>query len=296
MESLSRCTLGKGIFILNEVFVVFLLAVSTACGLSAPAQIPATPLAITQESSEIPSTPLPTDIQDQLSVVTAPYPTLEVETAQETPVSLDLDASEIQPEISSVSPELCSPLGEHPLDELPQIVSAPYHPPPPGKEERHHGVDFSYYRRGDRMTIQGMGVQAMLPGRVAASLADSFPYGNTLIMESVADTLTPAIVDEIGLQAGESLYVLYAHMEDAPDLSIGDPVHACQPLGTVGKSGNAGIAHLHLETRIGPAGAVFEGMLFYSTQASEMEMANYLLWRTSGVFRHFDPILLLSVP
>jgi hypothetical protein len=35
-------------------------------------------------------------------------------------------------------------------------------------------------------------------------------------------------------------------------------------------------------------------MMFYSTRASQAEMDNYVLWRTSGTFQHFDPMRLLS--
>jgi len=61
----------------------------------------------------------------------------------------------------------------------------------------------------------------------------------------------------------------------------------------VGMSGNAGVPHLHIETRIGPAGARFSGMRFYDTLATQQERDNYLLWRTSGVYRHFNPMDLL---
>jgi hypothetical protein len=61
-------------------------------------------------------------------------------------------------------------------------------------------------------------------------------------------------------------------------------------------SGNTDIPHLHLETRLGRAGTVFESIRFYDTRATIEEMDNYVLWRTSGVFRHFDPMALLSYP
>jgi hypothetical protein len=54
--------------------------------------------------------------------------------------------------------------------------------------------------------------------------------------------------------------------------------------------------HLHLETRIGPQGATFlEGMKYYDTRATEAEQANYEMWRTSGYFRHFDPLDLINM-
>jgi murein DD-endopeptidase MepM/ murein hydrolase activator NlpD len=189
---------------------------------------------------------------------------------------------------------LCSPLGIHPLEELPQIVGDPYKPPPPGREERHHGVDFAYYHWQDRDTMLGEPVQAVLPGTVATVLDDLYPYGNMVIVETPQDSLPVDIVELLEFSKGESLYLLYAHMNQTPMVVLGETVEACQPLGKVGMSGNTDIPHLHLETRLGPAGTVFESMRFYSTSATIEEMENYVLWRTSGVYRHFDPMILLT--
>lgn len=190
--------------------------------------------------------------------------------------------------------KICSPLEIHPLQELEEIISDPYNPPPAGREERHHGVDFSYYRFGERLSIQGVGVQSALAGRVSASLADSFPYGNVVIVETPAVNLPGGWLERLGAAEGESLYMLYAHMQDSPQVSLGDPVTACQSLGAVGMSGNAGIAHLHLETRLGPPGAVFAQMQYYDTRATREQRETYELWRTSGVFRHINPMDLLT--
>jgi murein DD-endopeptidase MepM/ murein hydrolase activator NlpD len=106
--------------------------------------------------------------------------------------------------------------------------------------------------------------------------------------------LPAGVAERIQIEEGESLYVLYAHMERPPSLALGDHLDACQSIGTVGKSGNAGGAHLHLESRLGPAGTRFSGIAYYKAWATEEQRANYLLWRTSGIFNHFDPMLLLS--
>jgi murein DD-endopeptidase MepM/ murein hydrolase activator NlpD len=190
--------------------------------------------------------------------------------------------------------QLCSPLAEHTLEELPEIISDPYHPPPPGKEERHQGVDFSYYRRGDRMSIQGVPVQSILSGVAAASLEDKFPYGNMVIVETPIEDLPADLAERLDYSPGESLYILYVHMEQAPEVALGEAVNACQGLGSVGKSGNAGVTHLHIETRIGPAGQQFPSMAYYDLKASEEEKAAYLRWRISWDFRHFDPMVLLT--
>jgi murein DD-endopeptidase MepM/ murein hydrolase activator NlpD len=174
------------------------------------------------------------------------------------------------------------------------IVSDPYRPPPEGSEARHHGMDFAYFHKFERAAIEGAGIQSVLDGQVAAAIVDSFPYGNMLIIETPLQALPATLRELIQISAGESLYVLYAHMERPPEARLGDSVRACQPLGAVGKSGNAGGAHLHLEARLGPAGTRFAGMGYYKAWASDEQRANYLLWRISGTYRHFDPMILLS--
>jgi murein DD-endopeptidase MepM/ murein hydrolase activator NlpD len=196
----------------------------------------------------------------------------------------------------TVSPamRICSPLAEHGLDELAAIISDPYHPPPMGKDDRHQGVDFSYYRQAGRSTIEGEGVQSVLTGRVAAAIRDSFPFGNLVIVESREDDLPNGLRQALNLSEGQSLYVLYAHLDAPPLVQPGDAVRACQALGAVGKSGNAGVAHLHLETRTGPEETSFTEMAYYTLQASQAARDNYFLWRMSGVFQHFDPMILLG--
>lgn len=191
--------------------------------------------------------------------------------------------------------QLCSPLEGDTLAELFEIISDPYAPPPAGKDERHHGVDLAYYRREDRLSIEGVTVQALLPGVVAAAIADRLPYGNMVIIETPLSEIPPDLAAWLGLSEGESLYHLYAHFGQSPLVQRGERVLCGQPLGMVGRTGyNIVEPHLHLETRIGPAGTTFESMAYYTTQASAAERAAYELWRTSGVYRHFDPMTLIG--
>jgi len=140
----------------------------------------------------------------------------------------------------------------------------------------------------------GEPVQSALPGVVASVLNDNYPYGNMVMVETRREDLLPELVSRLQIPEGESLYLLYAHLNLPPLVRLGQPVEACQPLGEVGMSGNTDIPHLHLETRLGPAGTIFESMRFYDTRATQEEMDNYKLWRTSGVFRHFDPMDLFT--
>ncbi len=81
-----------------------------------------------------------------------------------------------------------------------------------------------------------------------------------------------------------------------PPFEIGDIVTCGQILGKVGQSGyNIPVAHLHIETRLGPQGAKFKPMAYYDTQAVTAENESYLRWRISGEFEHFDPMLIFEV-
>jgi murein DD-endopeptidase MepM/ murein hydrolase activator NlpD len=259
------------------LIAILLCMVLPACGTASPAATPAAnPLAV----SPSPDLPL------VHTVPAAPF------TA--TPSAAPTTTQPNHPISTAVPPVvLCAPLYEHTLTELPEIVSAPYNPPPMGSDARHQGVDFSYYRRGDRSSILGIGVKSVFAGRVAASIAGSFPYGNVVIVETPATDLPSEMVEQLGVEGGESLYTLYAHMGAVPLVSLGDSVKVCQPLGEVGKSGNAGVPHLHLEMRVGPSNQQFASMAFYSTQTTQEERDNYMLWRMSGEFRHFDPMTVL---
>jgi len=225
--------------------------------------------------------------------ITVPQPQVHTKTQATLPIATPLlTATSTQTAVPVF--QICSPLAVHGLQELREIVSDPYRPPPPGKDMRHHGVDFSYYRHGDRTTIQGIEVQSVLPGRVAASLTETFPFGNLVIIETSSEYLPEELRSALGITPQRSLYLMYAHMESSPEVMLGQNVSACQPIGKVGKSGNAVEPHLHLETRTGPPGAVFQSMGYYQADHTEQEKANYLLWRTSGTYQHFDPMWLLN--
>lgn len=231
------------------------------------------------------------------SLNTRPSPT-QVENAPRLPGETAVPISDVgelssSAEIAKSALIICSPLSLHPLSELREITSDAYRPPPPGKEERHHGIDFSYYRHGDRLTIQGVGVQSVLPGKVAASLVESYPYGNVVIVETPYSALPEEVTDLLPIGVEQSIYTLYAHLDQPPLVSSDENVASCQALGQVGKSGNAVEPHLHLEMRIGPAAVVFHHMGYYKAANTEEERSNYVRWRTGGEFNHFDPMLVL---
>jgi len=212
---------------------------------------------------------------------------------------------------------VCSPLEEETLDTLPLILVNPLVIPPIGRDDGHHGLDFSYYRRGLRESIQGIEVYAILSGKTVLTLPDQIPYGNTIVIETPLSelptslqeelkTIYQTVPDEVHYQ-GEcpeitppvftgdfSVYHLYAHMETPSTFRAGDSIECGAALGTVGNSGRSSNPHLHLETRLGPSNANLGDMAFYETVYTEQQRANYCLWRMSGYFQLFDPFLLFK--
>ena len=216
--------------------------------------------------------------------------------------------------------QVCSPLQSIPIDQIAAAVTNPYNPPPPGSDMPHAGVDISDLIPGTQIARPGMPIQAALPGLVAMAQPDRFPFGNAALIETPLDQLPPAWVEALHLPAPlswpppksaltcpegilkrtwdtarRSLYVLYAHMQAAPVLKTGKDVTCGQAIGVVGKSGNALNPHLHLEVRIGPAGARFTSMAHYDNSATLEEMAGYCAWSVSGLFQVVDPLAVLGV-
>jgi len=269
-----------------ELLVVLLLSI-TGCinkgiEVTIPTHISTKPESIISESTSIIESPLPTQEKKPSSTVLTTSQTANYKPSRTATVLSELMT--------------CSPLAEHRIDELSEIVSSPYDPPPMGKDDRHQGVDFAYYNRGERPTIEGEGVQAIMAGRVAAVLNNQNPYGNMVMIETTWDFVPVETREDLLIDKGESVYHLYGHLKYTPVLSaawVGCGAH----LGFVGDTGyNIAMAHLHLETRIGPSGTDFDDMRFYDTRASEAERENYALWRMSGLYRHFDPLLLFEIP
>ena len=147
---------------------IFLAACGTG-GERIPATQTAIPGMITPTQPLMTETLIPTETQSPTFTVTAPPP---MDTA--TP---------------KLVLQLCSPLAEQTIQEIPEIITDPYNPPRPGDDARHHGTDFAYYRRKDRTTIAGELVQALVGGEVVAVIQDQMPYGNMMIIETSRDLL-----------------------------------------------------------------------------------------------------------
>jgi murein DD-endopeptidase MepM/ murein hydrolase activator NlpD len=191
--------------------------------------------------------------------------------------------------------QFCSPLEDHNLADLLEIISFPYDPPPAGKDTGHHGVDFAYYRRGERLSILGVPIQSVLPGKIAVANQNLAPYGFMVIVETPFEKLPVQAVEQLGIPSQQSLYLLYAHMNEPPIVEEGSFVDCGQRLGYVGNTPEewSSAPHLHFEARYGPAGGQFSGMQFYDKRSQVDQMEKYSLWRMSGEYTLLDPLALL---
>ncbi len=211
---------------------------------------------------------------------------------------------------------ICSPLHGYSQDQIPGLVSNPFNPPPPGSDNPHAGVDLADRQPGSLIALAGRPVQAVLPGAAAAVVADRFPFGNALIVETPLSNLPPAWVAGLNLPLPfkgpaphttltcpstglpifdsdqQSIYILYAHMQEKPQLRLDDTVACGQRIGLVGSSGNALNPHLHLEARVGPSGARFQSLSHYDNHATLAEMDAYCTWTVRGIFQVIDPLIL----
>jgi murein DD-endopeptidase MepM/ murein hydrolase activator NlpD len=163
----------------------------------------------------------------------------------------------------------------------------------------------------------GLPVLSALNGRVAGVIHNRQPYGNAVIIETSLANVPAAWLPEFPTPVptlhpapnlycppdpthytavpGRSLYLLYAHFNQPPAVALNQSVACGQAIGEVGTTGRSVNPHLHLETRVGPAGVTFPEMAHYENSATESEMSTYCTWRVSGLFQAFDPVKLLSL-
>ena len=219
--------------------------------------------------------------------------------------------------------KVCSPLAGETLSELTEIITQPFKPPRAGQDvenDDHHGVDFAFYRRKDLLSIDDLPILSALDGEVVTIINDKFPYGNAIIIETHMDSLSPILLDQLNppstqptvvpdpkfnwvpgelpfqlSETSRSLYIYYAHLKYPTDFKTGDKVTCGQQIGQVGNTGDSSNPHLHFETRIGPSGARFESMAYFTAQSTQSERYNYIVWRVTNLFQLFDPMVLLSI-
>lgn len=264
------------------------------------------------------ATPLPNWSPTPEAHPSTPTATLAVPTETDTPTPLPATSTTL-PQTPILTLEVCSPLQGYDLDDLPDIISNPYNPPAPGSDDPHQGVDLADRLPDSQAAVTGMGVRAVLSGQVAGVVADRFPYGNAVLVETplqdfpdgwlaegflpdplpqplVNPALTcPQVTPPTSESGMRSIYILYAHLQAQPEVEPGQQVRCGDSLGAIGESGNALNPHLHVEARVGPAGAVFSSMAHYDNRATQDEMGLYCLWRVSGVFQVIDPLVVFAL-
>lgn len=167
--------------------------------------------------------------------------------------------------------------------------------PSSGKDDGHPGLDLGHWYLNGEASILNDPVQPVLTGSVAAASKSRPPLGALILIEVLYPNLPPALINRVPIPAGKSLYMLYAHLVDAPPLRIGKSVSCGEEIGRVGLTGWTGAPHLHFETRWGPPGMTFSGMAYYTADATATESKNYETFRMSGQFHPFDPMLLLTI-
>ena len=256
------------------------------------------------------------------SVSSTPDPGLETPTFTIQPtVPAKPTGTSFQPTLTpSLQTRVCSPLEGESLSELSEIITQPFKMPRPSQDDGHHGVDFSFYRRKDLLSIDNLPIFSALDGEVVTIILDKYPYGNAIIIETPLNSISDILLNQLNLpsiqptivpdpkfnwtpeelpfqlsETSRSLYILYAHLKYPPDVHLGDNVTCGQQIGRVGNTGNSYISHLHFETRIGPSGARFESMAYYTAQSTQSERYNYIVWRISNMFQLFNPMVLLSI-
>jgi len=217
---------------------------------------------------------------------------------------------------TSIQTEFISPLEGINLEELQEIISNPFFYSGDGKDDGHHGTDFSFYQYKTFDKIENLPVQSITSGIVRSVINNRPPYGYMVMIETPFSSLPVFLRDRLLMHNTESeipfhtnlscpdfqlpensqtiesysLYILYAHLHDLPEVQIDSHVLSGYPIGKVGNSGSSGNPHLHLEFRIGPMGYNFEEMSHYNNTASQNELSNYCLWRVSGLFYQIDPM------
>ena len=227
--------------------------------------------------------------------------------------------------------QVCSPLEDIAIPALLELITNPYSPPSLGLDDPHQGVDFSMLDPFTEIALEGHPVNAVLSGKVTATLQNRFPYGNAIIIETKINSIPPNTHPDLKLPTpvsspeqpvnltcpsldlndlayfpssedmplsefgtkSRSIYILYAHLLVPDEIQPGNLVRCGQSLARIGTSGNAINPHLHLEIRVGPSDITLGSMAHYDNSATLSEMANYCLWRVSGLFQLIDPMTVL---
>ena len=256
--------------------------------------------------------------QSSTQVPTANLPLSTATTSPTSPPTPDPTATLSPTPTQEIAAGVCSPLIGIGREKLYRITSNKYVSPLPYVEGGHPAIDLSFYGFETFTTFKNFPLQAVLPGKVVLVENNRFPYGYMLLVETPLSQVDPSFLSSIPQPtpfpesiytiadlcpltgspvtwdaSGKSIYVLYAHMAQLPEPSVGDDISCGQPIGFAGTTGNSVEDHLHLEMRIGPSNAQFDSIASQHSSATLEERYNYCIWSISGVFQPFDPAILL---
>ncbi|MEI7848210.1 MAG: M23 family metallopeptidase [Chloroflexota bacterium] len=213
--------------------------------------------------------------------------------------TLDIEASSTAQTISASLPNtVCSPLAIQPLDKLSKMITQPFIMPLGTDvggytDGGHHGLDVGFNTRG-MLRFIGTPILAAVEGKVSSIIYNRPPYGNMVILETTYDHIPQKVIINQKIPAGDSLYVLYAHMQNLQPLKIGQVIKCGHLIAEAGLSGITSGPHLHFETRWGPPDAKFPVMGAYRGDVTPDEMKYYKIWRMSRIYKLFDPFVLLN--
>jgi RHS repeat-associated protein len=119
-------------------------------------------------------------------------------------------------------------------------------------------------------------------------------YGNVLIVEYNYNWLPQSVKDDLGqnIDEGQSVFILYAHLQEKSPLEPYDSVSPQDLLGHVGNTGFSDGAHLHVETKIGDPSDFGYGLLvadpYTLPMAYEPFFQDYCLW--SAWWNNLTPV------
>lgn len=213
--------------------------------------------------------------------------------------NIEILATPIKPHfLVTGTQHICSPLAIQPLDKLTEIITQPFIMPllmqdGSYSDGGHHGLDLGFVLRGKQRFL-GTPILSAIDGKVASIIRNRPPYGNMVMLETSFDNIPPQIVAAHSIPPEDSLYTVYAHLQNLQPLEIGQIVKCGHQIAEAGLTGITSGPHLHLETRWGPANSTFSSMGAYRGDITPDEMKVYKLWRMSHTYQLFDPFELIN--
>ena len=195
-------------------------------------------------------------------------------------------------------PLICSPLAVQPLDKLNLIVTQPFIMPRvmddgSYQDSGHHGLDVGFITRG-KLKFTGSQVLAAISGKVVTIINNRPPYGDMVMLETPYDQIPEKLITNHKIKVGDSLYTVYAHLQNMQKLTIGQDIKCGHQIAETGLTGMTDGPHLHFETRWGPPDASFPVMSYYINNVTAEEVKYYTIWRMSGKYQLFNPFELLN--